>query len=318
MGSLRLVFLGSPPFATPILARLVASPHRPICVVTPPDRRRGRGRKLEPSPIAELARGAGIELHQPESARDPALLDRLRALEADVFLVASYGEILREEFLSIPRAECLNVHPSLLPRHRGATPVQAAILAGDEITGTSIQRVVLELDAGDVVVALETPTRRGETAGELAARLAELSGDAAIQALDALEAGTAVFTPQNPDRVTFCRKLEKESGRMDWTHPAPELERHVLAMNPWPAAQTTLPDDKALLVLRAEAVEGSGEPGVLLDAGKDFVVACGEGALRLDEVRPAGKRAMGGGDFLRGARLAPGNHLGRAPGKEPA
>ena len=154
---MKYVFLGSPPFAVSILAHLLDSPYRPSLVVTPPARRRGRGRKQAESPVAELADDVGIPLLQPETVRDPAVIERLAAEEADVFLVASYGEFLREEFLSLPREACLNVHPSLLPRWRGATPVQAAILAGDEETGTTIQRVVLELDAGDVLVQKRAP-----------------------------------------------------------------------------------------------------------------------------------------------------------------
>ena len=178
---MRLVFLGSPPFATPILRRLLDSAHRPDLCVTPPPRPSGRGRKLAGSPVADLAREHGVQLLQPESVRDEAFLDELRAVGADVFLVVSYGELLRQSFLDLPREVTLNVHPSLLPRHRGATPVPATILAGDRLAGVSIQRVVLELDAGDVLLAAETETGARETAGELGARLAELAGELVLQ-----------------------------------------------------------------------------------------------------------------------------------------
>jgi methionyl-tRNA formyltransferase len=307
----RLVFLGSPPFATPVLAGLIASPFRPLAVVTQPARGSGRGRKLAPSAVAELARLSGIELFEPETLRDPAVLAHLGALEPDVFLVVSYGEILRQELLAIPREVALNVHPSLLPRHRGATPIQAALLAGDEETGVTIQRVALELDAGDVLAARATPIRPGETAGELAERLAELSTGLVLEALAAVEAGTARYTPQDPARATFCRKLEKEHGRLDWTRPATELERHVRAMNPWPGAATKLPGGADLLVWRARiAAAPAAAPGTVVEAGQRWIVAAGTGALELVEVQAAGKRALPAAEFLRGARLAAGATLG--------
>ena len=307
---MRVVFLGSPPFATPVLERLVASPHRPVAIVTKQDLPRGRGRRVQPSSVAGIARREEIELLQPEKATDPEFLDRLRALGADVFLAVAYGKILREEFLAIPRDVSLNVHPSLLPRWRGATPVQAALAAGDRTTGVTIQRVALELDAGDVLVALRTEVRDGETAGELQARMAELSCEAVIQALDLVAAGGAAYTPQDPGAATFCTKLDKEAGVIDWTRGADELERHVHAMNPWPGARTTLPGEGELIALRARASEGSGVAGTVLSAGRRFVVACGRGALELAEVKPAGKRAMAGDEYLRGARLEAGMMLG--------
>ena len=311
---MKYVFLGSPPFAVPILAHLFDSPYRPTLVVTPPARRRGRGRRDATSPVAELAEEVGVPVLQPETVRDPKVLERLAAEEADVFLVASYGEFLREEFLELPREACLNVHPSLLPRWRGATPVQAAILAGDAETGTTIQRVVLELDAGDVLVQKRVPMLPGESAGELAGRLASLSGEAAVEALARIDRNEAVYTPQDPERVTTCRKLTKEHGHLDWRRSAAELERHVLAMNPWPVAHTALPDHTHLGVWRAaqaplfdDAVPG--EPGTVLAAKNRLLVRAGEGALELLEVQAAGKRAMSAGDFLRGARLAVGDRL---------
>ena len=311
---MKYVFLGSPPFAVSILAHLLDSPYEPSLVVTPPARRRGRGRKQAESPVAELAAEAGIPVLQPETVRDPAVVERLRAEEADVFLVASYGEFLREEFLELPKVACLNVHPSLLPRWRGATPVQAAILAGDEETGTTIQRVVLELDAGDVLVQKRAPMLPGESAGELAGRLASLSGEAAVEALRLIDTGEAVYTPQDPEQVTKCRKLSKEDGHMDWRRSAAELERHVLAMSPWPLAHTALPGGTHLGVWRAAQAplldaDVQGEPGTVLAAKNRLLVATGKGALELLEVQAAGKRAMAASDFLRGVRLEAGERL---------
>ncbi|HEX6881839.1 MAG TPA: methionyl-tRNA formyltransferase [Planctomycetota bacterium] len=309
---MRLVFLGSPPFATPVLTRLVESPHRPLAIVTQPARAQGRGRKVAESDVAALARAHGIELLEPQSVREPAVMARLAELAPDVFLVVSYGEILRPEFLALPRIVALNVHPSLLPRHRGATPIQAALLAGDEVTGVAIQKVVQELDAGDLLLLRETPIRPGETAGELAARLAEWSGELVLEALDALEAGTARYVPQDAARATRCRKIRKEDGRLDWSRPARELEGRVRAMNPWPGAATTLPGGGELQVWRARTVEGAGEPGTLLEAGPRLVVAAGTGALEVLEVQAPGKRPLPAAEFLRGARLAAGARLGPA------
>lgn len=307
---MRYVFLGSPPFATPILKRLLESHHAPALLVTPPARRRGRGRSKPASETAELARAAGVEVLQPDSVREPAFLQTLREVQAELFLVVSYGELLRQEFLDIPPKGCLNVHPSLLPRHRGATPVASAILSGDRVTGTSLQRVVLELDAGDVLAQRETPIEAGETAGELLMRLADLSGEMVLEALDQVAAGSAVYTPQDPALVTHCRKLEKADGWIDWTRPASELVNHVHGMNPWPSAQTTLPDGTEVRLHRARLAEGAGEPGTILACKGQWTIACGQGALKVLELQVAGKRALPAADYLLGARWSPGQRLG--------
>jgi len=309
----RTVFLGSPPFATPVLARLAQGAHRPVAVVTQPERPSGRGRRVAPSPLAELARARGIPLETPEKATDPAFLERLRALAPDVLFVVAYGKLLRPELLAIPRLASLNVHPSLLPRHRGATPIQAALLAGDERTGVTIQKVSEELDAGDVLLAVETPIEPEEDAGALAVRLAALSAELSSSALDLVASGRAVYTPQDPARATYCAKLEKEDGLLSWSRPAAELARHVRAMTPWPGARASLPGGEELAVLRAAATAGAGAPGEVLAAGRRFVVACGAGALELLLVQPAGKRPMQGDEFLRGRRYPPGLHLSGAP-----
>ena len=309
---MRIVFLGSPPFATPILERLVAGPYRPVAVVTAPERTRGRGRKAAASAVAELAQDNGIPLLRPESARSPDFLEELRGHAPELCLVASYGELLNQEFLDLPPLGTLNVHGSLLPRHRGASPVQAAILAGDERSGVAIQRVVLALDAGDVLWSRELSIGASETAGELFERLSLLGAEAALEALELVASGEASYVPQDPAAVTVCRKLKKQDGLIDWSRPAVELERFARAMNPWPGARTSLPDERGMTVLRARvhAAPLEAAPGVVLDVDASFLVACGEGALLLDEVQLAGKRPMPAADFLRGARLEPGAQLG--------
>jgi methionyl-tRNA formyltransferase len=315
---LRIVFLGSPPFATPVFERLVASQHRPLALVTRPDRPRGRGRALERSPLVVSAERAGIEVLQPSDPHAPEVVERLRALAPDALFVASYGAILKPPLLTLAPLGAFNAHASLLPRHRGASPIQAALLAGDAVTGVSIQRIVAELDAGDVLLSRERPIGPRDTAGDLLEALAELAGAAAVDALDQLADGRARFEPQDPSRVTVARKLTKAHGRIDWGKGAWELERFVRAMNPWPAARCTDPGGRELTVLGARVYdEGEAklaQAGELVAANGRLVVACGRGLLEVLQVAPAGKRAMSGADFLRGARLEPGQRLG-TPGE---
>jgi methionyl-tRNA formyltransferase len=304
---MRTVFLGSPPFATPVLQRLAASPHRPAALITPPDRPRGRGRSVSVSPLVSLANELDIPVLQPANPHDA--LDELRALEPEVLVIASYGVILKPSLLELAPLGCLNVHGSLLPRHRGASPIQAAILAGDAETGVTIQRLVEELDAGDVLLERRRPIGPGETSGELFDALAPLGGEALVEALDQLADGSAVFTPQDPAGVTFARKLKKVHGRLDWTRPAAELERRVRAMTPWPGARFLDPKGREMTLAAASVVDGAGEPGQVLEARERFVVAAGERALELRRVAPAGKREMDGSEYLRGARIETGANL---------
>jgi len=301
---LRTAFLGSPPFATPIFEALAESAHHEVlALVTPPDRPRGRGRSVVRSELARAADERGVPVIQPATTKDPAFVESLRALEADVLAVASYGEILRQEVLDLCPHGALNVHASLLPRWRGASPIQRAIAAGDAETGVTIQRMVMKLDAGDVLVRRETPIGPRETAADLLERLSHLGAEALIEALDALERGDATFTPQDESEVTLAPKLAKDDGLIDFARTAEEVDRHVRAMTTWPGARMTLPDGRDLVVLECEVVEGDSgaAPGALLDA-KRFVVACGGGtAVRFARVKPAGKGAMDGDAFLRGA-----------------
>lgn len=303
---MRVVFLGSPPFATRALEHLLdAARHEVAAVVTKPDKPAGRGKRTAPSPLVELARARGIEVLQPASAKDPAFVARLRELAPDVVAVASYGEILRTEVLALPRLGCLNVHASLLPRWRGASPIQAALLAGDAETGVSIQRMVLALDEGDVLVERRTPIGAKETSGELFERLADLGGAALVEALDLLESGRAHFVPQDPAHATYCRKIDKENGVIDWSKGALELERHVRAYTPWPGARCLAPNGAEMTVVSATAHErtNDAEPGTLVDAREALVVACGSGALAIERVKPAGRGVMDALAWQRGARV---------------
>jgi len=304
--------MGSPPFAVPVLQALIDCPrHELAALVTPPDRPRGRGRSIVVSPLVQLAQDAGIPVLQPATTKDAEFEAALRAFEPDVLLVASYGELLRQNILDLAPHGALNVHGSLLPRWRGASPVQAAILAGDSHSGISIQRMVLALDAGDILCETSTPIGAQETAGELAGRLAQLGGSTLVQALDLLESGKGQFTPQDANAITHCRKIKKDEGRIDFARSTIDIERLVRAMNPWPSAFCYLPDGRRLAVLEAQVVEEDldrPEPGFLME-GKSLRVACSDGVFEFSQVKPQGKGAMDGESFLRGSRLPAGTRL---------
>lgn len=309
---MRLVFMGSPPFAVPVFERVLASSHKVAALVTRPDRPQGRGRRIEMSPLVELAQRRSIATLQPKSAREPEFVAALKDIAPEVLLVASYGEILKPDVLGVAPHGALNVHASILPRHRGASPIQAAILAGDPYTGVSVQRMVLALDEGDVLVTKQTPIGDAETAGELLVRLARLGGDAAVEALDRIERGDARFVPQDAALATYAKKLAKDAGWIDWSQSPLEITRFVRAMTPWPGARTTAPGGAELVVLEARAVRDEIEspPGTLVEAHGAPCVSCGGGAIELVRVKPSGKAEMGGAAWLRGARLAGGAILG--------
>jgi methionyl-tRNA formyltransferase len=333
---MRVAFLGSPPFAVPVLRRLCASSHSVVALVTRPDKPKGRGRKVASSPLADVARDRDVPILQPSSARDPAFLAELRALAPEALLVASYGEILRAEMLVLAPRGAFNVHASLLPRHRGASPIQAALLAGDRETGVTIQKMVQKLDEGDVVLAERTSIGEHENAGELLDRLARLGGEAAVRALDLLERGEARFTPQDPSLATYAKKITKEDGRIDWSRSAATITRQVRAFTPWPGAHTTDPRGAEIVLLDVfvvepapmklhallklespptlEPLDGPQAGTLVVASGAPFVVT-GDGLLEIRALKPAGKGRMDGAAWLRGARLDPGARLGigRAP-----
>jgi methionyl-tRNA formyltransferase len=312
----RVVFMGSPPFAAPAFAAVCERPDtRTAALVTRPDKPRGRGLKVEESPLAAIARAHHVEVLQPVKARDPEFIQRLRAIAPDVIVVASYGEILVQDVLDLPRLGCLNVHASLLPRHRGASPIQAAILAGDAETGVSIQRMVAALDEGDVLLEVRTPIGAHENAGELLARLSQLGATATVRALDALQSGKAQFTPQDRSRATLARKIKKEHGTIDWTNSAVEIDRLVRAFTPWPGARTRTPSGAELVLLDVRPHPehaGDATPGTLTATAPALLVRCGTGALEIQKLKPAGKGAMDAAAWLRGARIDVGARFGAA------
>ncbi len=306
----RIVFMGTPEFACPTLSALLAGPDRVVGVVCQPDRPRARGLALAPPPVKTLAIAHGVPVLQPLKVRGPDFLAALRELAPDLVVVAAYGRILPRAVLDLPPRGSLNVHASILPRHRGAAPIQHAILAGDAETGITIVAMSEEMDAGDVLLVRRTPIRSDDTGGTLGDRLAQLGATALTDAIAGLRDGSIRPVPQPPDGITFAPRIERDHTRLDWTRPASALERAVRAFAPEPGAFTTF-EGAPLKVFRAVLRPGAGPPGTVVDAATDgLVVAAGDGTLALVEVQPPGKRRMRIGAFLAGHRILPGSCLG--------
>jgi methionyl-tRNA formyltransferase len=307
----RVVFWGSPAFALPTLEALLASAHQVVGAVSQPARPKGRGRGVAATPVAERAGVAGLPVLTPEKPRGDVFLASLRALGADVFLVAAYGEILPPAVLEIPPRGALNVHASLLPAYRGAAPVTRALLDGWQITGVTIMRMEAGLDTGPICLQSEVPIRPDDTAGSLAARIADQGARLAVEALDLLEAGRLVETPQDDRAASLARKVEPDEARLDWSRPTALLERATRAFDPWPGAWTTWRGER-LKVFRLESgpAVGDGGPGELLETDPAPIVRTGDGAVRLVLVQPAGGRRMSGSDWARGREARPGQRLG--------
>ncbi len=305
---LGLLFLGSAPFAVPALSALARGPHRILAVLCQPPRPAGRGLEARPTAVQAAAERLGLEVRTPASLRDPAVQAGLAALGADLAVVAAYGLLLPPAVLAIPRLGCVNLHASLLPRWRGAAPIQRAILAGDAATGVCLMRMEAGLDTGPVYARRETPIGPRETAGALHDRLAALAAELLLAELPALEAGRAVPVPQPAEGVTYAAKLGPEDQRLDLGRDARELDRRVRALAPRPGAFLEARGER-LLVLEAEPVAAPpGAPGEVVAA--PLVVACGQGALSLRRVQRAGRRAMTALELQRGFPLPVGTRLG--------
>lgn len=300
-----MAFLGTPEFAVPTLDAIVAAGHQVVLVVAQPDRPSGRGQHLTPPPVAARAVALGLPLAQPEKLKTGDFPALWAGLDLDVAVVIAYGRILPKAMLDAPRAGCVNVHASLLPRWRGAAPIQAAVRAGDAITGVCTQRMAEGLDVGPVYLERHTPIGPHETAGELHDRLSLLSAEIAVATLEGL--GTLVPVPQDEGRATWASKIAKEDGIVDWSAAAVDIDRQVRAFTPWPGGQA--PSSVGMIkLLKVHPVAGSGAPGTIL-ALSPLTVACGEGALVLDLIVAPGKKAVSGTDYANGARLAAGGTL---------
>jgi methionyl-tRNA formyltransferase len=294
----RTIFLGTSEYAVAVLDRLATSEFRPALVVTPPDRRRGRGRRVSPPPTAAAAQALDLDLLQVESVNAPEALERIRAAEPEVGVVAAFGQLVREPLLS--ELELLNVHPSLLPRWRGAAPIARAIMAGDTETGVTIMRVTEGLDSGPVALQRKVAISDDENNGTLAERLAAVGGDLAVDALDLRRAGELSLTEQDDSLVTYADKIEASERRLDPERSAVEVANVVRALTPQVGAYVELERGERLGVTTAAAEEGRLEPGTLEAAEGRLRLGCADGVLRLDEVQPAGKRPMPADAYLRG------------------
>ena len=296
---MKIVFAGTPEFAVPALQALIDSPHQVRAVYTQPDRPSGRGRKLTPSPVKELAVSADISIYQPENFKQPEDIAALAALEPDLMVVVAYGVILPQTVLDLPRLGCINIHGSLLPRWRGAAPIHRAIMAGDTETGVTIMQMVKKLDAGDMLYKIACPINDDATSSSLHDDLAQMGAQGLLQVIGQIEQGTQQPEPQNEALVTYAHKLEKAEAELDWRQPASELAKKVRGLNAWPVAQTLF-NGQILRIWRAEAISqpATHEPGLINCAQHAFDVNTGDGILRLMEVQLPGGKRISGKDFL--------------------
>jgi methionyl-tRNA formyltransferase len=303
----RTAYLGTSEFAATVLRRVAASDHRPLLVLTPPDSRRGRGRREQPPPAAVAASELGLELCQSANVNEGEALERIRGAEPDALLVCAFGQLIREPLLS--EFELLNVHPSLLPRWRGAAPIERAIMAGDEHTGACVMRLTAGLDSGPVALREEVPIGAEEGFEELSATLAERGGELLVQALDAAAAGTLEFVEQDDGAATYAEKIDPAERRLDPARPAAELAAKVRALTPHVGVYLETADGGRLGVRAARVVESAGEvaeapaAGALAASDEGLLLGCARGILRLDVVQPAGGKPMPADAFLRGHEL---------------
>lgn len=310
---MRIVFAGTPDFAATALKALLTTDHEIVAVYSQPDRPAGRGRKLTPSPVKQVALESGIAVYQPESLKSPEAQEELRRLEADVMVVAAYGLILPQAVLEVPRHGCLNIHASLLPRWRGAAPIQRAIAAGDTETGITIMQMDVGLDTGNMVLKVTTPIHPDDTGGSLHDRLAELGGQAIVTALAKLAGNGLDGEPQDDAQACYAHKLSKDEGHIDWSGSAVAIGRLVRAFNPWPGTFTDLGNQR-IRIHRAEAIGGAAgkTPGTVLRRDRDGIdVACGEGVLRIHQLQLPGSRAQTVNDLINGGKelMMPGQEL---------
>jgi methionyl-tRNA formyltransferase len=312
---MRLVFLGTPAFAVPTLERLVEAGRQIVLVVTQPDRPRGRGQKLAASAIKEAAMRLGLPVFQPERLRRPEAVARLRALAADAMVVVGYGQIIPQSVIDLAPLGIINVHASLLPKYRGAGPVQWAILNGETTTGVTTMRIDAGLDTGDMLLKARTEIGADETAIELGTRLALIGADLLVETLERLAGGSLTPEKQNPAEATYAPLLKKEDGLIDWRRPAAAIHNRVRGLQPWPGAYTRI-DGQTLHIWRARpfietarASNGACVPGRVVSL-KPLVVSCGEGALELLEVQLEGRKRLSAADFINGRHLTENDSLG--------
>ena len=311
---MRIVFMGTPDFAVPSLRALLDGGYNVVGVFCQPDRPKGRGHKLAPCPVKEVALEAGIPVFQPERIKRAEGVEMLKSCAPDLCVTAAFGQLLSQEILDIPPLGTVNVHSSLLPKHRGSAPINWSIIKGDKVTGVSTMFTDIGMDTGDMLLMRETPIGEKETAGELSDRLAVMGAQLLVETLKALEAGTLVRTPQNPEEATYEPKMDKELGRIDWAKPAAEIDCLVRGTTPWPGAFTTVGEGTMkVFEVRVCGDKTDAAPGTVLaaDAKVGLVVACGDAQLELTQIQMPGAKRMNAKDYLRGHSIDTGVCLGR-------
>ncbi|NLP34260.1 MAG: methionyl-tRNA formyltransferase [Clostridiales bacterium] len=309
---MKILFMGTPDFAACILKKLLESDHEILGVVTQPDKQKGRGKAMSFPPVKEVAIENRLSIYQPFKVKDPEFVQLIRELEPEAIVVAAFGQILPKELLEIPTYGCINVHASLLPKYRGAAPIQYSIINGEEETGITIMHMDVGLDTGDMILQAKTSISPDETGGSLHDKLADLGAELIIEALDKIKAGTAERVPQDDSKASYVKVLSKDMGNIDFTQSAVQIERLIRGLNPWPSAFTYL-DGKTLKFWKAsvEPAVSEAKPGTIIEVRKDaIVVMTGKDALVIHELQLQGKKRMPTDAFLRGNKIATGTQLG--------
>ncbi len=308
---MNIVFIGTSKFAVPALEKLVASPHKVLAVATQPDRPKGRGQEMKPTPVKEVAAAKGAFLYQPEEINDYEFVRELRALSPDVIVVVAYGQKLGQEILEMPRFYCLNIHPSLLPKYRGAAPVARAILNGDTYTGVCVVQVTEKMDAGPILGVTRVEVPFDASTPDLEAKLADIGGDLLLEVLQSIQDRRHIELPQDDREATFARKFEKNDGKIDWRKPALKIHNFVRALQPFPCAFTSLNKTRITLYrVKPQRLpqRPSQRAGAVLSADKDGIkVACSDGEITILELQPENKRRMTAEEFVNGYKPKPGD-----------
>ena len=306
---LKVVFMGTPEFAVPSLKALKEAGYDIPLVITQPDRPAGRGKKLRPPPVKVLAESLGIPVYQPEKIKENIeFLETLREINPDLIVVVAYGKILPDAILNLPKFGCINVHASLLPEYRGASPIQSVLLDGKEETGVTIMKISPELDAGDIISQRKVKIEESDNAQTLHDKLAKVGAELLVETIPGYISGKIIPVPQDHSKATYCKPVTKEMGRIDWKLPAKKIFNMVRAFTPWPSAYAEF-KGKRVKIMAAETVNFQGKPGEVVKADKELIVTTGEGALRIKRIRPEGRKEITGEEFIRGYRVKVGDRF---------
>ena len=309
---MKVIFMGTPDFSVGTLEALVAAGHEVVLAVTQPDKPKGRGKEMQFTPVKECAMKYDIPVYQPRRVREPECMEELRKYEADIMVVVAFGQILPKEILEMTKYGCVNVHASLLPKYRGAAPIQWSIIDGEEVTGVTTMQMNEGLDTGDMLLKVEIPIDEKETGGSLHDKLAEAGAKLCVETLEGLEAGTITSIPQGETTTSYAKMLDKQLGNIDWSKSTIEIERLIRGLSPWPSAYTNW-NDKVMKIWEAKCVSEhtDANPGTIIKVTKEsFWVQTGDGTLEVRELQIPGKKRMDAGAFLRGYQVKEGEMLG--------